>query len=429
MHVQVLLKTVGIEKNIKKQLKKLDDKSQFLAITGKCASFCYLPSDVKTLVKESNEASINRAIRTLGMGHQSVAEHCWVTLTVEDAPKILAMILNNFGYYAMSEKSARYKPISLDKIAYDETNHEIILEQLSKQDCELYLKWLNIFKTEIAKKYGDKYPKWFTEDVTKTDNKGNTKTVAGKITKLAQENARYLISIFMPTSFVYSVPFRQLNYIYNYIKYEVENPSNIIYEKLKNVFLDFLNQLEKTNLIDKQLFDDGKNRHLTLIGNGYKPKEYFGDVYVSTYKASFATYGQLQRHRTIDYYFNIPKKVEFYVPKILRNNFKLKQEWLQDCEKQKNKFPQAMLLDVVEMGNLDNFILKLKERLCSCAQLEINDVTHDTLNKYFKNLEQSKHPRLKELKSYTKGSRCLNNYNCKSPCGFTEGITNNNRLI
>ena len=111
--------------------------------------------------------SFKRAEMTLNSGHHSVWEHATYTLVLEDVPKILAMLLNNEGLYNTSEKSARYT--------------EMKTEGLEK---ELYEKWISLF----AKKIQEVYP-----------TMSETETV-----KKAQENARYLISVFTPaTTMVY----------------------------------------------------------------------------------------------------------------------------------------------------------------------------------------------------------------------------------
>jgi thiaminase len=103
-------------------------------------------------------------------------------LTLEGIPKILAMILNNEKVYNTSEKSARYTKMNP-----------------SKEEKELYEKWINIYKEKISVEY------------PKIDEK--------RVEKLAQENARYLISIFTPATIMgYTVNFCQLNYIVHWFE-------------------------------------------------------------------------------------------------------------------------------------------------------------------------------------------------------------------
>ena len=65
---------------------------------------------------------------------------------------------------------------------------------LAIKEQQLYEKWIKIYQNEIQKEYPQMKEK--------------------QVLKLAQENARYLISIFTPaTSMEYTVSLRQLNYI------------------------------------------------------------------------------------------------------------------------------------------------------------------------------------------------------------------------
>ena len=128
---------------------------------------------------------------------------------------------------------------------------------------------------------------------------------------------------------------------------------------------------------------------------------------------------------------SIPEKLEFYVPKIIRNKPELVKEWLEDCESVKENYPQGTLVDIEETGTLKNFILKMKERNCACAQLEIDNQTTATKNEYYEALLTSGHPKAEKFKEYLNGSRCtFPDYTCpdKACQGFKEGITGE-RLI
>jgi hypothetical protein len=81
------------------------------------------------------------------------------------------------------------------------------------------------------------------------------------------------------------------------------------------------------------------------------------------------------------------------------------------------------------MGTLDAFILKMKERKCTFAQLEINNITNDTLKKYEYALRMKIHPRAEEIIQYTKGSRCtFPDFKCTAPCGFALGIDETRKI-
>lgn len=367
-------------------------KEEFDNLSGKAAGICYMPADLNTLLNEPDEKTKARINQTKNSKHLSVYDHASISLYLEDIPKALAMVLNNEKMYNTSEKSARYTKMVL-----------------KEEEKELYNKWLNKFKELITAKYQKKYPKFFTNN---------------KIEKLAQENARYLISVFTPTSMLYTVQYGQLNRVYHFLMNELETQTdNKFRNALKPFIKEFCEAVSKvTGLVDERINADDKKRKLSLFSD-YTPFEEFGDTYSTRYKASFAELAQAQRHRTIWYSMSLLETDEFYLPKILRNDEKLCKEWLEDCKKQSSVLPQGMLININEQGTLENFILKMKERKCSFAQLEINDVTNGTLKKYIEELERKNHPRKDTLKTYSKGARCtFPDYTCPSPCGFIEGI-------
>lgn len=376
-------------------------KSEFDTLSGHAAGVCYMPDNFENLCNEPIEKTFKRVQRTKIQQHHSVFGHPYITLSMEDIPKGLAMILNNEGIYNTSEKSARYTKMVL-----------------KENEQKLYDKWLDTYKNLIKDKYQTDYPKIFTD---------------AKIEKLAQENARYLISVFTPTSMVYTVSYQQLNYLYQMLINEIANEnSNAFMQALKPAMQDFCFAVTNaTQYIDKDIARgvDNKNRQLSLIGRMIKPEQYFGDVYSVSYEGTFAQLAQAQRHRTIDYNFTLLDEPKFYVPPIIKQSEELTREWLHDIEKQTSVFPQGMLININEFGRLEHFIQKMKERKCTFAQLEIDQQTDLILKQYVKKLQDNNHSRAEELAQYTKGSRCtFPDYKCPSPCGFIEGI-NGTRLI
>ena len=375
-------------------------QAEFDRLSGHAAGVCYMPDNFEALLNEPVDKTIKRAERTKMQQHHSVFGHTYITLSLEDIPKGLAMILNNEGAYNTSEKSARYTKMVL-----------------SKDEQKLYDKWLDTYKNLIRDTYQDKYPKVFTES---------------KIEKLAQENARYLISVFTPTSMIYTVSYQQLNYLIKMLANEYINPeSNAFITALKPAINDFLIHMRECPYFDTIISNgvDNKNRKLSLIGRMIKPEQYFGDVYSVSYEGTFAQLAQAQRHRTIRYDMTLLDEPKFYVPPIIRKSDELTKEWVADCERQTSTFPQGLLININEFGTLDWFIQKMKERKCTYAQLEIAEQTDLILRKYVEELRAKNHPRAEELALYTKGSRCtFPDYKCPGPCGFIEGI-NETRLI
>lgn len=371
-------------------------KEEFDKLGGIAAGVCYLPDTIETLINEDEEKTKKRIARTLASGHHSPYDHPQITLELVDIPKILAMILNNESMYTTSEKSARYKRMPLPA-----------------QEQTLYDKWLNIFKDQIKTTYQEKNSKYFTDS---------------KIEKLAQENARYLTSVFTTTSMLYSISYRQFNNLIGFMQKEIEilkNNSDNFSKKLKSEITKLLDKFSELPYYDNMLADNRKNRELSLFRRNKKPIiKYFGDVYSLAYKGSFAQVAQAQRHRTLEYSIEMLEKPEFYIPPILKTNPDLVKEWLYDCNLMAENFPQGMLVNINEMGTLDNFILKIKERNCAEAQLEIDNQTTEIKKEMYQSLLETNHPRTEELKEYMQGSRCtFPDYKCENPCGFKDGVT------
>ena len=293
---------------------------------------------------------------------------------------LLTMILNNEKIYNTSEKSARYTHM-----------------EPSPQEKELYEKWIEIFKEQIL----TQYPKF--EDK--------------RALKLAQENARYLISVFTPATVMeYTVNFGQLNYIINWAKDYIKNAEeNTFSIKLKETFKEFLAAMPDLEI--EGLDSRNKNRNFSLFAKRKNRNEEFGENYSVTYLASFAQLAQAQRHRTLSYEMTLLDEPKYYVPPIIAGT-NLEKEWLKDISSLKEFFPQGMLVQVNERGTIENFVLKCMERLCGFSQLEIMQETKNIMNKY---LEATKDkPELYQyLLPYSRGARCtFPGWKCDSPCVF-----------
>lgn len=355
-------------------------KEEAIKFGGKSAGICYMPDDINTLLSEPEEKTLKRANMTLKSGHHSVFDHTSYNLILERIPKILAMILNNEGMYTTSEKSARYTKMTP-----------------SKREENLYEKWLEIYKAEISKQYPE------------IDEK--------RVKKLAQENARGLISVFTPaTTMEYTVSLRQLNYITHWFKDYIENePDTNFNIQLKPYLQEFIDNI--SDYIIPELNSDVKMRKISLFDERENRKEEFGENYCTTYEGTFSQLAQAQRHRTLQYKMRLLNEVKFYVPKIIEHNDKLKQEWLNDINSLADLYPQGMLVKINERGTVENFILKCKERICGCAQLEIMDQTYEILQKYISNTKDSNEEVYNYLLPYSKGARCTYpGFKCTSPC-------------
>lgn len=365
-------------------------KEEALDFSGKSAGICYLPDTVETLFAESLEKTQRRVNGNIKSGHHSVFGHPTYNLCFEGIPKILAMILNNEKIYNTSEKSARYTHMTP-----------------SAQENTLYEKWIHIFEDVIS----SKYPEF--------DSK--------RILKLAQENARYLISVFTPATVMeYTVNFGQLNYIINWAKDYINNADDSAFSlKLKDVFREFLDAMPDLEVdgLDSRM----KNRSFSLFSTRPNRYEEFGENYCTSYLASFAQLAQAQRHRTLSYEMSLLDTPEYYIPPIIRGT-DLENSWLEDISSLSQYFPQGMLVKVNERGTIENFVLKCTERLCGSAQLEIMEQTSEIMNKYLA-ATVDKTELHDYLLPYSKGARCtFPGWKCNSPCIFG-GKNAMNRLI
>ncbi|MBP3802113.1 MAG: FAD-dependent thymidylate synthase [Clostridia bacterium] len=357
-------------------------KEEALNFSGKSAGICYLPDTLETLFNEPIEKTEKRANMTLKSGHHSVFNHPVYNLSFEGIPKILAMILNNEKMYNTSEKSARYTKM-----------------EPSEAEKVLYEKWIDIYREKIAAAY------------PKIEEK--------RVQKLAQENARYLISVFTPATVMeYTVNFGQLNYIVHFFENFIndETKTSKFDMKLKEVFKEFLKELPDLKV--DGLDADTKKRSLSFFATRKNRQEEFGENYSTTYLATFAELAQAQRHRTLNYEVTLLDEAKFYVPPIIRGT-ELEEEWLKDISSLEEYYPQGMLLKINERGTVENFVLKCTERICGAAQLEIMEQTIDTMNKYLEATKETNEEVYNYLLPYSKGARCtFPGFRCTQPCVF-----------
>jgi hypothetical protein len=371
------------------------DMDKAMLLCGKVAGVCYDEEGFSHLENEPIEKTMHRVDMTLKNGHHSVYDHVMINFNLQNLPKILAMVLNNEHQYTTSEKSARFTPVVRQEGSI-----------ITVEEEKLYNKWLDIFKIKIKEKYGYIY--------------NDT-----KIKRLAQENARYLVTVFMPTQMIYSTTLRQINYIASWMLDYVEHvdKNNKFEIELALSMQDFLIELYRLNVLEEGLLQNEKHRSLSLFGHNLDSKEeHFGDVYSTVYKGTFAQLAQAHRHRTLDYQMELLDENEYFIPPIIQDDQILVDEWLADMQIVKGVTPQGELIKISEVGKYEDFILKCKERLCSAAQLEIMLQTKETLLKYKKALEESKSPLAYDIEKYSHGARCtFPDFNCASDCKFNEG--------
>jgi len=370
---------------------------------GYFAGECYDQEGYDHIIRESAEKTQKRVMLTLDNGHHSVYDHIFVTLNFDSIPKIWAMVLNNEKVYVTSEKSSRYTPITPES-------------GVSEREMILYEKWRDIFISLIQKRYGNIF-----------DSK--------KIKKLAQENARYMVSVFVNTKMIYTVSLRQINILYSMIYDFLQKSPNIdqvFYEKMLPDALYFLKRCKELNLIDNNLAQNTKQRQLSLFIRGeMSGADYIGgSVYSIKYWGSIAQLAQAHRHRTINYsaWFKFNTGL-FYCPPIIAEvgGCSLVSEWIGDLKSVENYFPQGQNIGIVEEGIIDNFLLKCKERLCFNAQLEIMQRTKKSLLLLYQQCPSVL--KKQELQKYLIGARCTFGYKCSNNCGYPEEGVALSRII
>ena len=361
---------------------------------GYNANICYTKKDWDDILTEPKESTEKRILGNKENNHHSVFGHGYISLYLTGIPKLLAMELNNEHEYNTSEKSARYTKMA-------PTEKELLL----------YDKWTMILEKEIRARYSE-VPFLMERN---------------RYHKLAMENARYMISVMTPTKMAYTTSFRQWNYIYDFArKAAKEETTNPLKLRLKPYMEEFADTLQKTGIITGDM-KDYRNRGFSLIVDDNDYPEYFGRTYSVNYLATYAEVAQQQRHRSLYYNMEFLNEEKYFIPSIIEGNQELEKQWMEDIASVGDLIPQGRLVQVNESGNYEYFIMKLQERLCSCAQLETCMQNKEVLDKYVAALQASNDPRLNKvldaIMPYTKGARCMSGYVCKEPCGFKEGIT------
>tara|TARA_Y100000310_G_scaffold203871_1_gene204131 strand:- start:7086 stop:8243 length:1158 start_codon:yes stop_codon:yes gene_type:complete len=357
-------------------------KEEALDFGGFEAGICYLPDSLEKLQRESSRKRWKRVERTLSSGHHSVNDHPTYNLSIVGLPKMLAMVLNAGGVYATSEKSARFTKM-----------------EPTPEEKRLYEKWQAI----ISGRIDEVYPCYFDD---------------GKKGKLAQENARYMTSVFTPTTMGHSLSFRQLNYVMHWFADFIENAAgNPFNDRLKHSMEEFNRQLEP--FYEERLAPHVKCRRMPLFAQREDYGEVFDETYSVNYEGSLAQLAQAHRHRTLTYLMQpldgVPSS--FFVPPIVETDDGLREEWLVDMAAVAHLYPQGTMVAINERGNYEDFISKIYERLCGHAQLEVQDRSRKTLQRYVG--ETDNDSVRAELMSYSGGPTCtFPDFKCETGCKF-----------
>lgn len=331
-------------------------------LSGKYAGTCYAADGYETIRTQPQEKAVNRAAGTAANGHHSVFQHSMVTMEIQ-CPKIIAMLLNSVGVSNTSEKSARYTRMRPE----------------TERENTLYEKWHTILAGQIREVYGDRF----------SDKERD---------KLAYENARYMISVFCPTSMVYSLPFRNIFYVRDWAEQMRRTLLTLpgkfnerLAEELRGLVEAFSAVIGDSNIIR-----DNKNEYFRFMPVQATGKfdddnvEFYGDVYTAKFYASFAQVAQEQRHRTLRVKINFsgsePGEYGYFVPEILQGE-ELRSQWLEDISSVGEQYPQGMLVSVTEQGLFEDFVMKCKERMCGRAQLEIMRITEQLVEQFCRDRE------------------------------------------
>jgi thymidylate synthase ThyX len=419
--------------------------------SGKNAGICYMGDSYFNSNVTDPDKALKRFISTANNNHHSIADHVRIEVLLEGVSKMLAIVLNSLQDYATSEKSGRYT----------------IMTGNSEKETELYNKWMAIFEQEILKSYPDYNDKYLAKRFKKifaekegeeiappSITNGKFELVTGEYAdyyneklesfkqeetlpskKLAQENARYVLSVFTySTTFGYSTSLRQWNYIYDWcmkycdqfesdtdddikdtklVKSETGEEASFFETKLYYDLLNLANYIRDTMYVEE--LRDSKNRCFEFLtsysGNPNHPlakydvscfqpdyagrysytqdttsvDDCLGLVYNVAYPASFVHIAQAERHRTLKYYMvanlNDTSNLDFFIPPILLGTA-YADEWLEDLHSVSDIIPQATKIAIIETGSIADFLLKCEERLCGRAQWEIMNQTYITASRF-----------------------------------------------
>lgn len=337
-------------------------------LAGKYGGTCYAKAGYETIKHQPEEKALKRAMSTAKRGHHSVFQHSVISFEII-CSKMVAMILNSMGVSNTSEKSARYTYMHPEE----------------PEVADIYTKWCGRFMELI--------PIYFERELSM---EGKPFTMSDSLLeKAALDQARYMLSVFTPTSIVYSIPYRNLCYLLEWMTRMADNISSLPASLYNTRLQSELYSMVKTfkAVIGEELpFGDNKDEFLHILPyqatgeQWHIDHEILGDVYSVERQASWASVAHLLRHRTLTHWFNAaePGEYGFYLPPLLtlERNAPYKAEWERDIQSIAKYSPQGTKVSFVEQGSFDKFILMCKERLCSRALLETQNVCRDILQSF-----------------------------------------------
>lgn len=378
-----------------------DELESLKTFSGKNAGICYLKETFEGAEALSAVKCAGRFITTSKIGHHSIADHAKIEVLFENCSKMFAMVMNSLQYYDTSEKSGRFtemKGNSEEEVRLYEKWKGILKEKIlglrpDIDDVVLTEKLRNKVNSEsvmVVQRHCDKYESELSEIISSSD-------ATLPSSKLAQENARYMLSVFTrSTTFGYTTSLRQWNYIYDWtVKYLSKFESGVetyYFDSELRKDMECLKEFIENNLYVGNLRDT-KNRCFDfLVTNSgvkdhpmkdytFEEDDYVGESYIFSSLCSMVTVAQIERSRTLKYFMYIdvanPCKNGFFVPECIKCAG-LEKEWLDDLSSVAHLIPQATLVWVVETGFIGDFVLKCEERLCGAAMYEAMKVTSHT---------------------------------------------------
>ena len=346
--------------------------ANLVALSGKYAGTCYAPEGYETIRHQPIRKALARAEGNARRGHHSVFQHSVLSFEIT-CSKMICMILNSMGVSNASEKSARYTFMAPEQPIVDRT----------------YRKWLDVFGKLVPEYLYDAFPD------------GNPFT-ASEVEKMILDQARYSLSVFTPTNMVYSIPYRNLCYLVEWMRAMSANVEAMIaadpsvgtwfHRKLRQELLDTSAAFESV-LGESLRVKDNKQEYLRFlpyqaIGDmNAIEREIYGDVYSVSRVASMACVAHVIRHRTLMTWIGFdghPGKLGFYVPPLLERPGceGLRREWLADMDGIAQYCPQGTLVRMTQQGSFDKLVLMAKERMCGRALLETQNVVSSILGMF-----------------------------------------------
>jgi len=220
------------------------------------------------------------------------------------------------------------------------------------------------------------------------------------------------------------------------ISFANEQDKKYFYENIFSEMLSFVNCIDSCGIrIEGHV--DNKDRKVEFFEDSNFNKSSHRKYWVSgrTYEIedtmTFPAFADLLRHRTynknIMAMHNIYPGRDYYIPEIIRGT-EYESQWVEELEALAY-IPQGKLITIRELGHIDYFILKAKERLCSRVQLEVlrvvknqisefsNRITRDPNND---NYEYAKHKLLEiyDFDNHVCKTKCQIVGKCSEPCVF-----------